>query len=520
MRLRIPERRLARLAWRTAAALSARGPTGTGPAAAVLRATGRLVRRRRLRADLLGEAAALELAGAGRPRGLVAAYAAELACADEFYRLGDAGRAAESLIKATRLAFHRVPHIDRLSSPLDADPPRFLQPLRSSVAARAVAAPRGRLRPASAPPTGRPLRLLVVTRGNANFLPVIMSHYERHPDVELRHLDLAEDAKIAEVLNLRPMIEFRLGGRPAYEHAVERVLRPHLDWADTVFAEWCTIAAAFLTLIDPGTTRMMIRLHKYETYTYWPHCVDFSRVDDLVFVSAPMRDLTVAALPRLTDADAPRLPVVANAMDLAGFRRAKAPEARFTVGLVGVGQIAKDPRWALEVLRRLRARDQRYRLLIIGGGFDPDASAAARHYHDLLTRDLGELEPSGAVRRLGHVEDMPAAFTDIGAILSSSVRESFHCGLVEGAASGVVPVVRDWPCFAGRPRGARTLFPADWVVSSPRAAAERILAATADKETWHKTGQAAADHALAMWDWSVVRDDFDRLLLRPGKAGR
>jgi glycosyltransferase involved in cell wall biosynthesis len=345
-----------------------------------------------------------------------------------------------------------------------------------------------------------------------------MSHYERQPDVELRHLDLAADTAIAEVLSLRPMLEFRLGGRPAYERAVERVLRPHLDWADTVFAEWCTIAAAFLTLVDPGTTRMVIRLHKYETYTYWPHCVDFSRVDDLVFVSEPMRDLTVAALPRLTGADAPRLPVVANAMDLAGFRRSKQPTARFTVGLVGVGQIAKDPRWALDVLRRLRSRDPRYRLLVVGGGFDPESSAAARRYHDLLTRDLGELEPSGAVRRLGHVDDMPAAFADVGVILSGSVRESFHCGLVEGAASGAVPVVRDWPCFARQPRGPHTIFPADWVVSSPREAAERILAATADEETWHKAGQAAADHALAVWDWSVVRHDFDRLLARPGKA--
>jgi glycosyltransferase involved in cell wall biosynthesis len=508
---------MARLARRLAAVLATRG--STGPAATVLRSSGRLVRRHRVRAALLGEAAALELSRGREPRGLIGAYAAELACADELYRAGDVGPAAESLIKATRLAFHRVPHIDRLSSPLDVDPRRYLEPLRSSVAARAVAAPRGRRLPAGAPPVGRPLRLLVVTRGNANFLPLIMSHYERHPDVELRHLDLAEDAAISKVLDLRPMVEFALGGRPAYEREVERVLRPHLDWADTVFAEWCTIAAAFLTLIDPGTTRMVIRLHKYETYTYWPHCVDFSRVDDLVFVSEPMRDLTVAALPRLTGADAPRLPVVANAMDLAGFRRPKHPGARFTVGLVGIGQIAKDPRWALEVLRRLRSRDDRYRLLVMGGGFDPESSAAARHYNDLLERDLSELEPSGAVRRLGHVEDMPAAFTDVGVILSSSVRESFHCGLVEGSASGAVPVVRDWPCFARQRRGARTLFPADWVVSSPREAAERILTATADEENWHKTGQAAADHALAAWDWSVVRHDFDRLLLRhQGKA--
>src|ERR1700752_1849323 len=147
------------------------------------------------------------------------------------------------------------------------------------------------------------------------------------------------------------MGEFGLGGLPEYEREVEEVLRPHLDWADTVFVEWCAVSAAFFTVIDPGTTRIVIRLHKYETYTYWPHLVDFSRVDDLIFIAEPMRELTVTALPRLTEVDEPRLPMRANAMDPAGFHRPKQADARFTLGLVGVGQIAKDPRWALEVLR-------------------------------------------------------------------------------------------------------------------------------------------------------------------------
>ena len=53
-------------------------------------------------------------------------------------------------------------------------------------------------------------------------------------------------------------------------------------------------------------------------------------------------------------------------------------------------------------------------------------------------------------------------------MLSSSVRESFHMGLVEAVASGALPVVRDWPFFPG---AARTLFPPDWVVDSPAEAA-------------------------------------------------
>jgi hypothetical protein len=100
-------------------------------------------------------------------------------------------------------------------------------------------------------------------------------------------------------------------------------------------------------------------------------------------------------------------------------------------------------------------------------------------------------------------------------IVSSSVRESFHCGLVEGAASGAVPVVRDWPFFAGRPHGARTVFPADWVVATPEEAADRIRALTATEDVWLAAGAAAAEYAMATWDWSVTQTGYDRLLLPP-----
>ena len=280
--------------------------------------------------------------------------------------------------------------------------------------------------------------------------------------------------------------------------------------------DWCVAAAAMTTLVDPGDTRVVMRLHSFETFSYWPHLIDFSRVDDLVFVSDHLRDLTREVVPALTGPQAPTLHVIPNAMDLRRFERRKNPDARFTVGLIGTSAVAKDPRWAVEVLRHLRAADERYRLVLVGGGLNAKASESVRRYQAALSADLAELEPSGAVARLGHTDDVPGVLADIGVILSTSVRESFHCALVEGAASGAIPVARDWPFFAGRETGARTLFPADWVVGTPAEAAERIRAATASEEAWRAEGATAAEHATKTWDWSVVRHDFDELFL-PGR---
>ncbi|HEY9374434.1 MAG TPA: hypothetical protein VIU94_39250, partial [Streptomyces sp.] len=374
--------------------------------------------------------------------------------------------------------------------------------------------PRGRTGTPAAPPADRPQRLLFVHHDNDNFLRPVLERYAAHPDVEVRVLDTAADPVVGPLAKgVTRIVQRAMGGQVAYGKDVEAALRPHLDWADTVFIDWCGMGAALFTLVDPATTRIVVRLHSYEAFSLWPHIVDFSRVDDLVFVSEHLRDLCIAAVPRLKEKGAPRLHVVDNAVELAPFARPKQPDARFTLGLVGVGQVAKDPRWALEVLRLLREKDERYRLHLIGSPLDPGVSPAAARYHRAYARELRRLEAAGAVRHIGQTPDVPGALSEVGVILSSSVRESWHLGLVEGAASGAVPVVRDWPFFAAGPRGARALFPDSWVVPGPAEAAERVLSLTATEEGWRRAGREAAAHAMGAWDWTRVQGDFDRLLL-------
>ncbi|RZU74540.1 glycosyltransferase involved in cell wall biosynthesis [Micromonospora kangleipakensis] len=465
------------------------------------------------RADLLMQEATGELKAGRTPPHLTEAVRAELDAADAAYARGDRPAAARRLHRALRTLFHRALHFDHLTSPLADDSAAFLAPLRDSVVGRRLLAPRGRSVPAAPAPTDRPLRLLLMTNGNDHFLREIRDRYADHPGVEFRYLHLADDP-VAAPLTRRPdaMAADPVLGGSEYGEQVERWLRPHLDWADTLFVDWAVATAAMVTLVDPGDTRIVVRLHSFEAFSFWPHLIDFTRVDDVVFVSDHLRDLATAVSPDLVGDHAPRLHVISNAMDLHAYPRPKEPSARFTLGLVGISAVAKDPRWAIEVLRLLRAEDERYRLLLVGDGPNPAAGEAVRQYQEALDADLAELEPAGAVVRVGQVTDVPEALTGIGVILSTSVRESFHCAVVEGAASGAVPVIRDWPFFAAREHGAHTLFPAGWVVRTPAEAAALIRAETADEGRWLAAGKAAAGHAIATWDWTVTRRGFDALL--------
>lgn len=508
----VPERLRLAIGRRVAEAMNWAGRRSG--AAYTLALTASKVTDRAVKAELLEAAVTQEFSRGVVSHHLQEAVQAMLDHADDLHAAERYQEAAQLLRNTLVLTFHRVTHIDGLSSPLAADPAGYVKRLHTSSAMRAVTAPRGRLEPAAPPPADRPLRLLVTTNENANFLHHILDRYRSHPDVEVRFLDLASHPVLKKVSRSdQRVIQERLGGGDGYAAQVEALMRPHLDWADTVFLDWCVAPATMLTTIDPGDTRIIIRLHSYEAYTRFPHLVDFSRVDDLVFVANHVEDLAKAQVPALRGPHAPRTHLLHNAMNLSGFAREKTPEARFNLGLVGVGQVAKDPLWALEVLRLLREQDERYRLLLVGGDMDPRASRASKSYTTKFEKEVHPLVEAGAVLRLGPTDDVPGKLTDIGFILSTSVREGSHNGLMEGAASGAVPVVRDWPFYAGRPNGARTLYPESWVVGTPEEAAERVLEANATEQSWTNAGKLASEHALSTWDWSVVCEDFDRLFL-------
>ncbi|WP_422770265.1 glycosyltransferase family 1 protein [Plantactinospora sp. WMMC1484] len=462
------------------------------------------------RAALLADEALAELDLGRVPTGLRAAVAAQLAYAES--RVGkDPGRAVESLHLAWELLTHRVLHQDRLQSPLVADPAAFLGPVRASAVARRLFAPRGRAAGPEPAPTGRPLRLLLavpVLDGDAETLRRLCAELA---GVEVRVLEVNAGPEGPNVSrDIKPVMEEILTGTSPFGARIGEWLQPHLEWADTVLIDRCRAAAALCTLQDPGTTRVVVRLNGPEIFEVWPHLVDFSRVDSVVLPSAHLRDLAGTVLPQLTVAGAPRLDVIGVPQDLRSFDRPKPPEARFTVGLVGFNAVTKDPRWAVEALRELRKRDDRYRLSMIGPGLSAKLSAAAKQYSDRLRRDFAEFEASGAIERAG--DDLAQALTGMGVILDSSVYTGFPDVLVAGAASGAVPLTRDWPAFAGKSQGAGTLLPAEWVAATPAEVAERVLAATATEERWRKLGREAAAHAYASWDWPIVRDGYGRLL--------
>jgi glycosyltransferase involved in cell wall biosynthesis len=133
---------------------------------------------------------------------------------------------------------------------------------------------------------------------------------------------------------------------------------------------------------------------------------------------------------------------------------------------------------ALEILERLRARDERFRLIIKGTGpWDYDWMAGREAERAFYEQALARVERSpllgSAVLIEPFGEDVAAFLQEIGWVLSLSTVEGHAVAPAEGMASGAIPVVIDRP-------GAAEQYPPQWIHPDPEHAAWAILSLSAN----------------------------------------
>ena len=264
---------------------------------------------------------------------------------------------------------------------------------------------------------------------------------------------------------------------------------------DTVFCEWCCENAVWHSANKRAGTKLIVRLHRFEAFLDFPSRVDWANVDALIVVSDWFRD-------RMIDrhgVDPARIHVMPQYIDWQRLRRPKLPEARFTLGLVGINPFEhKRFDRAVDFLAALRAVDRRFTLAVrsampweIQWVWDREDDTRAR-FGALFARIYGDPDLAGAIRFDPAGPDMEEWYRGIGTILSSSDSEGCHTSVLEGMASGCYPVVHDWP-------GARGLFSPH--VHADMAAAIPGLIAIADG--------ADPDSARAALSQRVERHDLE-----------
>ncbi|MDT8326465.1 MAG: glycosyltransferase [Roseovarius sp.] len=248
--------------------------------------------------------------------------------------------------------------------------------------------------------------------------------------------------------------------------------RPQVPEAiDTIFCEWCCENAVWHSNNKRPGTKLIVRLHRFEAFRGFPGRVNWGNVDALIVVSDWFRDQMIEK----HGVKPERIHVIPQYIDWHELQRPKLPEARFTVGLVGINPFEhKRFDRAVEFFAALRAKDPRFRMAVrsampweISWAWN-SADEERSKFEALFRRIFEDTDLAAAIRFDPAGGDMEEWYRGVGTILSSSDSEGCHTSVIEGMASGCLPVVHDWP-------GSRSLF-SPYVYNDMRDAMAAVVA--------------------------------------------
>ncbi len=317
--------------------------------------------------------------------------------------------------------------------------------------------------------------------------------------------DLKFFTKIAAQYQGMPGIELRFDHWPAINRNEGRVSKAMLKWADVIICEWCGGNALWYAKHKKSSQRLIVRLHRFELSRPWPETIKGSAVDQLVCVSKPYAQLTLAK----TSVPSERVVMVPNWVDIADLNRPKFEDAQFTIGLIGAAPMRKRPDLAIAILEQLRAVDPRFKL-VIKTKLPWQMPWVWRDQTERdQFRDLFEhIERTESLRGSIIFDDYGADVANwlrrVGWVLSTSDDESFHLAPAEGAASGAVPVILPWP-------GSDQIYDAKWIHQDVTAAANFILTAT-KSGTWAQLGEQARTEISTRYGLELVNEQWAKIL--------
>lgn len=265
--------------------------------------------------------------------------------------------------------------------------------------------------------------------------------------------------------------------------------QPAIAQAPIVWLEWGTALAAQASR-TPGLLdgrRAIVRLHSFEILTRIADQINYSQINDVIFVSHYMKQLFLKQWPEA--AARSRLHVIHNGISLDNFPFVPG-KGRSKIALVGRLDYKKDPMVMMQAFAFLR-RSHPELELHVAGHMDQDRYCLA--LPDMVAKNGLER----AVKFYGHVADIPGWLADKDMIICTSPFESQGVGILEAAHSGLKPLIYNFP-------GAEQLYPASWLWNNFDELEQLVLA--------HSEPAACRDFVAEHYSMARQARSFLRLL--------
>lgn len=212
-------------------------------------------------------------------------------------------------------------------------------------------------------------------------------------------------------------------------------LEAEIKTSDVIWLEWCNEVTIAVTneLLKDKKAKVICRLHSYEAFTMMPAQVDWTKVDNLVFVNQSVLDIMKGVGIDQAIPSSVSVSIIPNAIDTSKWHLTDISEKKAKIAYVGhinykkdssllmpISEIVPDP---YKVYSAGEFQDLRYKIM-----FD-------RYMASTKTEKL---------KFAGHQKEMDRWMEDKRFTLNTSLFESFNYGIAEGMLSGAIPLVRNW----------------------------------------------------------------------------
>tara|TARA_Y100001954_G_C15823143_1_gene610941 strand:+ start:4921 stop:5976 length:1056 start_codon:yes stop_codon:yes gene_type:complete len=242
-----------------------------------------------------------------------------------------------------------------------------------------------------------------------------------------------------------------------------------LGQANIIICEWALGNSVWYSKHVNKYQKLYIRFHRQEIETEFPAKIQWSSVNNIIFVSSHF--LTKAC--SKFDIPQKKAMFIPNYVDTQQYTTTKASGSRYNLGIIGIVPRMKRFDLALNLLKQLRQIEPRFNLRVKGKlpGDYPwmvKREEEMKWYEHQFSRINEDKHLSSAVHFDGWGDDVPEWLEGINFILSVSDFEGTHQAVAEGAASGAVPVILSW-------QGAKATYPHAWCHENLDSMAESIL---------------------------------------------
>ncbi|MBT6052779.1 MAG: glycosyltransferase [Candidatus Scalindua sp.] len=238
--------------------------------------------------------------------------------------------------------------------------------------------------------------------------------------------------------------------RTCYTNTESEVLL-NVEWADTVWFEWADVLAVSLTNHPKGILddkHVICRLHSGESFTNLPKQINWSVVDNVIFIAEHIRKINELLTPAIKNTTMANIP---NGINLDNWKF-RTREKGFDIAYVGSINYKKGSILLPHLLNAVLNEDKRYRLHMAGEIQDPRYS----FYFKQMVQDMGL---SNSFIMYGNIDDIDTWLEDKNYIISASLLESQQLGICEAMAKGIKPVIHNFV-------GARSLYPEKYIWNS------------------------------------------------------